>query len=431
MSVGVRVFIGIVLIQVASAALILGWYFYSLQSDLRELTRQNAQQAVLRSIESTEDYFLPAEAVVQAGRLLLADDVLGRDRPDQLERYFLEQLRLRPQIAGLYVGYPDGGFFYVMRSDEEVMGGTRTKVIRQGPQGREVELTWRDPDHAKVKAARDPDDPYDPRERAWYRAAVEGQTSVWTKPYVFFTSRKPGITLASTVAKADGTIAAVLGVDIELSEISSFLMRNGLGMGGSAYIATSEGEVIAHSNAEFVTPSSTAAGDSLRFRKVSELSGIEGAIGEGILARFSDEPSANPVNVWEEESNGLAYIVAMGQMSNVSWPWQIIAIVPQTRQSDVGRAGNLILIAVIFLATALACLVGYFVSRSIGRPLAVLRRNAMLARNGNIELMAKLATGCKEIDETADSLYDLAARQRREGPPLKAAPPAKGQTETD
>jgi len=32
-----------------------------------------------------------------------------------------------------------------MRSNEKIKGGTRTKVIRNGPLGREVELTWRGP----------------------------------------------------------------------------------------------------------------------------------------------------------------------------------------------------------------------------------------------------------------------------------------------
>jgi hypothetical protein len=76
-------------------------------------------------------------------------------------------------------------------------GGTRTKVIRNGPLGREVELTWRGPDYAIVKNERDPADTYDPRARGWYRSAVERRGRAWTEPYIFFTSHKPGITLAS------------------------------------------------------------------------------------------------------------------------------------------------------------------------------------------------------------------------------------------
>src|SRR6476646_12119652 len=115
-----------------------------------------------------------------------------------------------------------------MRSNEKGEGGTRTKVIRNGPRGREVELTWRRPDYAIVKSEQDPADTYDPRARDWYRFAVERRGRVWTEPYIFFTSQKPGITLASAIVGKDGAVEAVLGAEIELSEISRFLARGSL-----------------------------------------------------------------------------------------------------------------------------------------------------------------------------------------------------------
>src|SRR5262249_42865079 len=147
---------------------------------------------------------------------------------------------------------PAGEFFYVMRSNERVEGGTRTKVIRNGPGGREVELTWRRPDYAIFKSEQDPADSYDPRARGWYRSAVERRGRVWTEPYIFFTSRKPGITLASATMGKDDAVETALGVDIEISEISRHLAGTSLLRGKSAYISTPEGKVIAHSNASVV-----------------------------------------------------------------------------------------------------------------------------------------------------------------------------------
>ena len=147
-----EVFLAVVLSQLFSIALIFGWYFYVLRSELNSLTRQRAREAVLQSIAATEDYFKPAELAVDTGHLLLSDHILGPDNPAALERFFWGQLRLRPLLDGLYVGNPAGEFFYVMRSNEKVKDGTRTKAIRYGPLGREVELTWRGPDYAIVKS---------------------------------------------------------------------------------------------------------------------------------------------------------------------------------------------------------------------------------------------------------------------------------------
>ena len=148
MSVGRKVFLAVVLSQLFTIALIFGWYFYTLRSELDFVTRQKAQDAVLQSIAGTEEYFKSAEMVAEAGQLLLSDHILGLDKPDPLERYFFGQLRLRPLLVGLYLGNPAGEFFQVWRSNEKVKGGTRTKVIRNGPIGREVELTWRRPDYS-------------------------------------------------------------------------------------------------------------------------------------------------------------------------------------------------------------------------------------------------------------------------------------------
>jgi Cache domain len=413
---GRKVLLAVVLSQVFSIALILGWYFYTLRSELGSLTQQRAQEAVLQSIAATEDYFKPAEAVLEAGQLLLSDHILGPDKPDLLERYFFRQLSLRPLLAGLYVGNSAGEFFYVMRSNEKVEGGTRTKVIRNGPRGREVELTWRRPDYAILESEQDPADTYDPRARGWYRSAVERRGRVWTEPYIFFTSRKPGITLATAIVGKDGATEAVLGIDVEMSEISRYLASTSLLRGKSVYIRTSEGKVIAHSNASVVLPDSAAGDNALRFRVISELPGIEGTLDERVRKGLSEPIGTRSAHVWEAEADGQHYFVAVGRMSNIDWPWQLVVTVPRTRQLEPASGSAIILTGVIGLAVLFACAVGYAMSRAIGAPMAQLLTNAQLARNGNIELIEDVKTGSREIGEIDEILKEFAMLRRRKGP---------------
>jgi hypothetical protein len=86
--IGRKVFLAVVLSQLFSIALIFGWYFYALRSELGSLTQHRAQEAVLQSMAATEDYFKPAEMAVEAGQLLLLDHIVGPEKPDPLERYF-------------------------------------------------------------------------------------------------------------------------------------------------------------------------------------------------------------------------------------------------------------------------------------------------------------------------------------------------------
>jgi Cache domain len=412
-SVGRRVFLAILVSQLFSIALIFGWYFYVVRAELDSLTRQGAQQAVLQSIAATEDYLKPAELALEESQLLLSQHILGPDNPEQLERFFFEQLRVRPLLEGLYIGNPAGEFFYVMRSNEKIKDGTRTKVIRNRSLGRDVELTWRGPDYAIVKSERDPADTYDPRARAWYRSAVEQRGRAWTEPYIFFTSHKPGITLASAIIGKDGLVEAVLGVDIEISEILSFLTRYSLLEQKSVYISTTEGKVIAHSSTEVVLPG-TPDDNTLRFRGVSELPGVEGRLAaETVLKRLSD-PVGTQSNVWEADVGGEHYFVAVGQMSNIDWPWQVVVTAPRTVLLQPASQSTSILILAMGLAALLAFGMGYATSRTISAPMTKLLSNAQLARNGNMELMEDVNTGLREIDETSEILKELATQRRGE-----------------
>ena len=415
MRVSTKVFLGVALGQLFTIALIFGWYFYALRSELNSITKQRAEDAVLQSISATANYFMPAETTAEGGELLLSDHVVGLDKPDQLERYFFGQLRLQPHLAGLYVGNLAGDFFYVMRSNEKVEGGTRTKVVRIGPQGREVELTWRGPDYAVVKREHDPTDTYDPRTRAWYRSAVERRGRAWTEPYIFFTSRKPGITLASAIIGKDGAVKSVLGIDVEMSEISGFLARTGLLQEKSVYICTSEGKVIAHSNAGVVLRDTAAGNNANRFRDISELPGIEGKLAERVREQLRESAGMLSAKVSDAEVDGQHYFVAVGGMLNVDWPWRVVVTVPRTRQLEPASETNIILIGFIGLATLLALAIGYTMSRAIGAPMTQLLTNAKLARNGNIELMEELDTGSIEIDETGKIVKELATERRRGG----------------
>src|SRR5262249_15857414 len=120
--------------------------------------------------------------------------------------------------------------------------------------------------------------------------------------------------------------------------------------------------------------------------------------------------------VWEGEVDGQDYFVAVGQMSNIDWPWQLVVTVPTTRQLEPASESTVILIGVIGLATLLACAIGYAMSRAIGAPVTQLHTNAQLARNGNIELMEDVKTGSSEIDEIDQILKEFATQRLRKGP---------------
>ena len=237
--------VGFVGLHVISVSIILASSFLSSQSVLLDHAKNIMANIATFTIHEAQNYLTPArDATELTQRLADSKVVSNRDR-GSLERYFLEQLTLHANFAGIYFGTPGGEFLYVSRMDDLAAGGFRTKIISTGENGRTTELVWRDPQLLEIRREVDPADLYDPRKRPWYIEARAAKRLIWTAPYIFYTSKKPGITTASPVFDREGNLEGVVGVDIEIDEISTFLSRLQIGKSGRAFILNQNGDVIA------------------------------------------------------------------------------------------------------------------------------------------------------------------------------------------
>lgn len=186
-------------------------------------------------VDKTLRFLAPAEqaasltaSLIETGSLEPSDSIL--------EAYFLSQLATNPQLTGIYLGRYDGSFIRVSRTDDTY----QSKFVRISGE-RSVEYIYRDATFTKTASSFDPQDDYDPRQRLWFADAVRTSDLIWTDPYVFFTSKYPGI----TAAKAAGA-AGVVGVDIEISGLTNFLDDIPVGKHGSAFIQDSAGQLVAY-----------------------------------------------------------------------------------------------------------------------------------------------------------------------------------------
>ena len=97
-------------------------------------------------------------------------------------------------------------------------------------------------------ADKKPPEGYDPTSRPWYQLASEQKTTIATTPYLFASTKKPGITVARAF-EFNGQ-AAVVGGDITLDEIIGIVSAIELRGEGYAFLATRDGKIIAHAAPE-------------------------------------------------------------------------------------------------------------------------------------------------------------------------------------
>ena len=85
---------------------------------------------------------------------------------------------------------------------------------------------------------------YDPRERPWFKEAIEQNGKLnWTAPYIFFTTKDPGIT-ASIKWINNHNEPEVFGFDLMLMDISDFTSNLKISKNGKVFILTEDEKIL-------------------------------------------------------------------------------------------------------------------------------------------------------------------------------------------
>jgi HD-GYP domain-containing protein (c-di-GMP phosphodiesterase class II) len=195
----------------------------------------------------------PAELAMN---LVRYDTLSGADslatRAERLD-YLKEALLGASALSSIYAGYASGDFFFLRRVHDEperlafqAPEGTQyiLQTIERGagqPVGRFVFM------NRALQPLRTDDRPdyaanYDPRKRGWYDDAISSASAIKTPPYLFFSNRKVGMTLAARGVQGD----SVIGADILLETLASNLKRKKLTPGTDIALVNAQGYVLAH-----------------------------------------------------------------------------------------------------------------------------------------------------------------------------------------
>ncbi|TXI31985.1 MAG: HAMP domain-containing protein [Aquipseudomonas alcaligenes] len=174
----------------------------------------------------------------------------GYQRLDLLPM-FAQALRDNPKLAALYLGYEDGDFFMVrsLRNERlkkifdapanaafQVWTVDRTGSARPISESQyfDAELNW-------ISRRQNLKETYDPRTRPWYQGAIDSGRQITTEPYVFFSSRDVGTTLARITR--DRT---VMGADVTLADLSASLARHKITPSTEVVLYRPDGAAVAY-----------------------------------------------------------------------------------------------------------------------------------------------------------------------------------------
>lgn len=219
--------------------------------------RQVIEAVSNETVANTESFLTPAERTADELVRLLERNRLGGDSGLATDEFFFEILRVNDAYDGIFVGRGDGSFTYVTRND---IDGYNTKDITVEDGLRVVTNIAHTADSEQVSSIVDPSDPFDPRSRPWYQLAVEADgAGVWTPPYVFFSSGRPGVTRAVSVPGRSPADALVVGIDIRIDALSTFMDQRRASPNGQSFIVDRRSTVVAFPGLAQVTSTNELA----------------------------------------------------------------------------------------------------------------------------------------------------------------------------
>jgi len=222
----------------------------------------------------------------------------------------LDALSFYDYLFSLYTGYDDGSFIQIVavRDNAELRRlfdapvGT-AYVLRSIAVDADGNLKQRwhflNRDRQVTGARADLDPGYDPRTRPWFVRAQEEETAFYTDPYLFSSTKLPGITCAEKLIYGDG----VFGADITLNRFAISLERQKVSDNGMLFLFDDKGRIIAR-----------PAQDPIRASTDETLSFLTGAQSNdprvrAIVAEYQDNPADRLNRTLEMQIDGAAYLV--------------------------------------------------------------------------------------------------------------------------
>ncbi|MFY0610883.1 MAG: hypothetical protein JXQ99_05110 [Hyphomicrobiaceae bacterium] len=252
----VAVITGLVLAATAGVSLV---HMTAFESYARKEAVRTIDSAAAALRSKTERLLMPAANTIrylQSQNILRDGSSASMPRKSQFST-FLRSVeivhRSNPQIESTYIGYADGSFVIETRNSPSLLKAVRLPLgIKSDHLRLTRDLTVQDPldqwSHQQGdnwRFIRRSVSAYQPRKRPWYRLGRTRETPAWTGLYRYIDDGY-GITLVAALRDAKQKLAAVIGVDVRLEKLTSFVRDLELGSNGLAFIARPNGELFAH-----------------------------------------------------------------------------------------------------------------------------------------------------------------------------------------
>ncbi|WP_419764710.1 MAG: HD domain-containing phosphohydrolase [Arcobacter sp.] len=228
------------LIIIISMSMILLTTYYMSKSTMSVQSYKIMKNISEFAIDKSKTYMNVASDASFLTKNLQNKNVINIQNQKELINYFYEQMIVNQYFSAIYFASIDGDFLMLLKNDK----GFLKKSIKYNTNKKNVTIEQNDKFMNLIEEKSLDNDKYEPRVRPWYINAVTRELSTWTEPYIFYTSQKAGITISTPIYDKGNRIKGVIGIDIEIDKLSSFINNLKIGENGKVFLINKSLKII-------------------------------------------------------------------------------------------------------------------------------------------------------------------------------------------
>lgn len=245
------------ILQVTAVVAVVGYFAYrNGQVSVAELTEQLMNGETSRVGEKLDAYLASPRLVNQTMSDAIAQNLITLDleRPNpKLDRYLLDLMRLNPNLTWISLGSEQGSNVGIWRPGPE----EPFQIAMANPENKYFGTYYATNETGRTQKLKVEKPAFHVKTRPWYQQAVAAKQAVWTKVYPGFTPGTIFLAGSQPLYGPDGKLAGVIGTDVSLTSVQSFLRSNKVTPKSESFIVERTGLLVASSAPEAVFKVST------------------------------------------------------------------------------------------------------------------------------------------------------------------------------
>ncbi|MBS1161399.1 MAG: hypothetical protein H6R15_3818 [Proteobacteria bacterium] len=317
----------------------------------------------------------------------------------RFNEFFFPILANHGEITSVILAHQSGREFLLLLGDD---GRWINRISNPAAWGQQTYwITWSAERQIEKIEVRQRD--YDARQRPWFIGAMglpHEQSIHWTDPYIFFTTREPGITASMRWTDSHGE-TYVIGHDVRLSEIAAFTTGLSLASRGKAALFQEDGKLIAPPRDPRFTDRQSINQALLKTAEQLGLSEFSQAY------RLWQSDPGRRERLAAFSANDERWLGLFRRFDGYSPGIWFGVIAPESDFVPVSGRDAALLGLIALIALALGMLVAIRIARGFGAPLAAL--TAESERIGRLELAEPVSTAApwREVRQLGTALESM------------------------